>query len=87
MGHCQNQVDKRLGQISELHEDRRDSGTESEGDDPRASKHSPRQVGAEPCGAAHFVARRMDRFAECVATCFVRSREDENALFPDTREP
>ena len=26
---------------------RRDSGTESEGDDPRASKHSPRQVGAE----------------------------------------
>ena len=86
MGHCQNQVDKKLGQVRNCTR-RRDSGTESEGDDPRASKHSPRQVGAEPCGAAHNVARRMDRFSECVATCFVRSREDGNALFPDTLEP
>ena len=66
---------------------RRDSGTDSEGDDPRTGKHSPRQLRAEAMVQTHYVARRMDHLSEFVATGSVRPRQVGLGLFPNTREP
>ena len=71
---------------SETARGRRGSGTKSDGDDHRASQRSPRQNVCGISGAAHHVARWVDRFRKLVATSCVQSREECFFCIPENPE-